>query len=390
MTKAAARDYARFAAAALFIAGLPGPALAQLAVSSNDNKEVQVDGVRSVVPNAPPDTATIIDLGVTPPKIIAELNVPGSWSAPPQSVAITPDESLALVANSTKIDPANPGKTTPDNTLTVIDLKARPPVVIGRLATGNRAAGISINRAGTLALVANRGEGTVSVFAIEGKNVTAVAKVELCARDCAPSLPVFTPDGKSALVTRNNDHKVSVLAVDGKVVTYTKVDIAANLSPYGLEITPKGDVAIVANIVNGPAGGTDTIGVIDLKLTPPRLVDAISVGLIPEGIALSPDGTFLAADVMNGSNLPKSSPFFNDYGLLKIYRLAGTRLSPVTEAKVGHWCEGIVWSNDQRTLLVQCMVEKRILVFRFDGTKLKAAGSLAVNGGPAGIRVAGR
>ena len=381
---------ARAAGAAVALTSAIACAWGQIAVSSNDNKEILVDGVHTVVPNAPPDTATIIDLGVSPPKVVAELNVPGSWSAPPQSVAIAPDESIALVANSTKIDPANPKKTIPDNTLTVIDLQAHPPVVLATLSTGARAAGVSINRAGTLALVANRGEGTVSVYTIQGKTVTAAGKVDLGSRDCAPSLPVFTPDGKMALITRNNDHKISVLDVDGSRVTYAKVDIAANIAPYGLEITPKGDVAIVANIGNGPTGGTDTIGVVDLKAKPPRLVDAISVGLIPEGIALSPDGRYLAADVMNGSNLPKASPFFQDHGLLKIFRLTGTQLTPLTEAKVGHWCEGVVWSRDQRTLLVQCMVEKQISVFRFDGARLKAAGVIPVNGGPAGIRTAGR
>jgi len=377
-------------AAILLLAWAASGAVAQIAVSSNDNKEILVDGVHTIVPNAPPDTATIIDLGVRPPKVIAELNVPGSWSAPPQSVAIAPGETIALVANSTKIDPANPKKTVSDNTLTVIDLKARPPVVLATLTTGSRAAGVSINRAGTLALVANRGEGTVSVFTIEGKTVTPAGKVDLGNRDCAPSLPVFTPDGKMALVTRNNDHKISVLAIEGKNVSYTKVDIAANLSPYGIEMGPAGDVAIVANIGNGPAGGTDTIGVVDLKAKPPRLVDAISIGLIPEGIGLSPDGKYLAADVMNGSSRPKASPFFNDYGLVKIFRLKGTHLTPLTEAKVGHWCEGVVWSRDQKTLMVQCMVEKQIYVFRFDGTRLQAVGAIPVSGGPAGIRTADR
>ena len=49
----------------------------------------------------------------------------------------------------------------------------------------------------------------------------------------------------------------------------------------------------------------------------------MTVGLIPEGIALSPDGAYLALMVMNGSNLAKASPFFRDYGLLKIMRVAG-------------------------------------------------------------------
>ena len=119
---------------------------------------------------------------------------------------------------------------------------------------GARASGVSINRAGTLALVANRAAGSVSVFAITGKVVTPVGTVDLC-ENCQPSLPVFTPDGRRALVTRNGDHLVSILEVNGQRVTYAGVDISANLSPYSLDITPDGRVAVVANIGNGPTGG---------------------------------------------------------------------------------------------------------------------------------------
>ena len=37
---------------------------AQIAVSANDNKAVLVDGVNTVVKSPPPDTVTLIDLGV--------------------------------------------------------------------------------------------------------------------------------------------------------------------------------------------------------------------------------------------------------------------------------------------------------------------------------------
>jgi hypothetical protein len=46
--------------------------------------------------------------------------------------------------------------------LSVIDLKVKPPTVIATLESGLGAAGVSINNAGTLALVANRSEGTYS------------------------------------------------------------------------------------------------------------------------------------------------------------------------------------------------------------------------------------
>ena len=74
--------------------------------------------------------------------------------------------------------------------------------------------GVSINPAGTMALVANRNEGTVSVFAIDGRTVTPAGKVDLAMELHALS-PVFTPDGKRAFVTRNGDHKLSILAIDG-------------------------------------------------------------------------------------------------------------------------------------------------------------------------------
>ena len=81
------------------------PASAQLAVSPNDTKVVNVDGVNKIVENPPPDNVTIVDLSVSPPKIVGQLDVPGSVVGPPQSVAVAPDESIALVAASTKIDP---------------------------------------------------------------------------------------------------------------------------------------------------------------------------------------------------------------------------------------------------------------------------------------------
>jgi DNA-binding beta-propeller fold protein YncE len=364
-------------------------AVAELAVSANDGKAVLIDGVNSVPANPPADSVTIIDLGVSPPKVVGEVKAPASVVGPPVSVAITPDESIALVTAATKLDPADPKKTAPDNKLSVIDLKASPPVVLATLEAGAGAAGVSINKAGTLALVANRSEGTVSVFSIDGKTVAPAGRVDLGNKASGPSHPVFTPDGKSALVTRDGDNKISVLSIDGTKVEYTKRDMSAGLRPYGIDVTPKGDVAVVANIGVG-GGDADTISVIDVAAKPARVVGTITVGQTPEGIKISPDGNYVAVTVMNGSNKPKNSPFFNDNGLVRVYRLEGTKLSHVADAKVGHWCQGALFSKDGRTLLVQCMVEKEIQVLSFDGKELKSAGAIKTEAGPAGIRSAER
>jgi hypothetical protein len=359
----------------------------QLALSANDGKAVLIDGVNSVPANPPADSVTVIDLNVTPPKVIAEIQAPASVVGPPSSVAIARDESFALVTGATKIDPADPKKTVPDDKLSVIDLKASPPKISGQLQAGKGAAGVSINRAGTLALVANRSEGTVSVFSIAGNTLTPVGKINLGDDKSGPSHVAITPDGKTALVTRDGDNKISVLSIDGTKVEYTKRDMSAGLRPYGLGIHPNGKVAVVANIGPG-SGDADTISLIDLEAKPARVVHTVTVGQTPEGIALSPDGAFAAVSVMNGSNKPKNNPFFNDYGLVKVLSVRGNELVPLTEAKVGHWCQGLAWSKDNRRLLVQCMVEREIMVFDFDGKELKPAGSIKLSAGPAAIRTA--
>ena len=108
-------------------------ALAQILVSANDNKAVLVNGANVVPANPAADTVSIIDLGVSPPKLIGEVKAPASVVGPPQSVAISRDEGFALVTGAFKIDPADPKKVVPDNKLSVIDLKAKPPAVIATL-----------------------------------------------------------------------------------------------------------------------------------------------------------------------------------------------------------------------------------------------------------------
>jgi len=232
-----------FFLASLGVAALAtgAPVEAQLAISANDNKLTLVNGAAQVVQNPPPDTITIMDLNAPTPKVVAEIPVPTSVVGPPFSVAITPDESLALVTAAMRIDPTDKTKQIPDNKVSVVDLKATPPRVIGTLQAGAGAAGVSINRQGTLALVANRSEGTVSVLGIQGKTVTPLSKVTIAPAASGVSHAAFTPDGKTALVTRDGDSFISVLAIDGTKVEYTKRDLSAGMRPYGLDISRESD-----------------------------------------------------------------------------------------------------------------------------------------------------
>lgn len=362
------------------------PAGAEIAVSANDGHTLLTDaGVQVAAPAPAEDSVTILDLSADPPKVLGEVKAPASVVGPPQSVAIAPDESFALVTSATRIDPNDAGKLVPDDRLSVIDLTSTPPRVSATLRAGKGAAGVSIDRTGKLALVANRAEGTLSVFTINGRELTPAGKVDLGNEKAGPSHVVFTRDGREALVTRDGDSKVSVLSIDGSTVAYAKRDLTAGVRPYGIEITPSGDLALVAN-VGTSSGDHDTVSVIDLRAKPSRVVNTVTVGPTPEGIRLSPDGRHVALVVENGSNLAKTSPFFGDKGLLRVYALSGSDLRKVAEAPIGRWCQGAVWTRDGRSVLVQCMIDRRIERFRFDGGALTPQEPVALSGGGAGFR----
>jgi DNA-binding beta-propeller fold protein YncE len=363
--------------------------MAQVAVSVNDNKMVLDNGVPRVVANPQPDTVAIIDMKSMPPRLLDEIEVPASVAGPPLSVAVAPDESLALVTSAVKVSPTDPSKTVPDNRLSVIDLTMRPPRVIATLTTGASPAGVSINRAGTLALVANRADCTVSVFAIAGKTVTPAGTVSLGgAPDCGASHVAISPDGRSALVTRDNDHKISVLSIDGSKVEYAKRDMNPGLRPYSIDICVPGSIAVVANIGVGQ-GDADTISVIDMTAKPVRIIETLTVGQTPEGIKCSPDGSYVAVVVMNGSNKPKESPFYNPSGKLVLYMVTGKTLQRFGEVPIGNWSQGVAFAPDGLTVLVQNMVQKDIQVFRIDGMRLVDTGQrIPLKGGGAAIRTA--
>jgi hypothetical protein len=109
--------------------------LRQSAISANDTKLKLVDGKAEVQKGTPADTVTVIDMRVTPPKVLAELNVPNSVVGPPTNVAIGPKEDIALVSSNMMIDPADPTKQIPDDKVTVIDLTPLKPSIVGRLKT---------------------------------------------------------------------------------------------------------------------------------------------------------------------------------------------------------------------------------------------------------------
>jgi len=383
---------AKTLALALALVLAPLAAHAQVMIIGIDEK-VAFDKTGKQVRRPPgKDVVAIVDISnPEAPKIVGNLPLMNSVFGPPTNLAITPDQKLAIVANS--MDWQKDGddwKPVPDNKLYVIDLTTSPPAQIATVEVGKQPSGLSINKAGNLALIANRADNSISVLSISGKDVKLIDTVAMGEQ---VAHAVFTPDGKRALVAKFPGHKIAVLDIDGQKVTYNKYDMAVGLWPYNVDVTPDGSIALTAD--NGFGGGSDgnvdTVSVIDLEATPPRVIDRVVVGDAPEGFAISPTGKLAAAVLLKGSNQAWSSWFYNRNGSVVILKIDGKKVTKLEEVEVRGLPEGAVWSADGKYLFVGNYTDSDVSILKVDETKkgirvINTGKSLKLPGQPASMR----
>ena len=361
----------------------------QLMLVANDEKQSWNDAGAAILGAPGRDTVQVLDIGTDPlaPRSLVSLQLDNTVVGPPTNLAINPTETLALIANSVNVVEENGvKKQVPDNRLFVIDLTTNPPKLIDTLAIGKQPSGLTINRAGTLALVANRADNSVSVLRIAGKQVTLIDTVAM--GDSVAHVR-FTPDGRRALAAKFPSHKIALLDVEGEKVSYNKVDLAAGLWPYNVDVTPDGKIALTADNGNSGAsdGQIDTVSVIDMEAQPPRVIDKVVVGDGPEGLAISPTGRHAVAVILRGSNASKSAYFYNRNGSVVLLKIDGKKVTRGNEVEVRGLPEAAVWSADGKYLYVGNFIDQDISILRMDGDALVPTGkSFALQGHPAAMR----
>jgi DNA-binding beta-propeller fold protein YncE len=392
------------AVAAGALLAVSGAAQAQLLITGNDEKvSFDENAGKTITHPAGKDTVSIIDIAdPAKPKIIANLPLMNTITGPPVNLAITPDRHLALVANSLDwVKDGDGWKGVPDNKIYVIDLTTSPPTQIATIEAGKQASGMAINRAGTLALLANRGDDTVTVLAIDGKTVKSAGSVSVATQPTPaipsppPAWPVavaIAPDGKHALVAKSGANRVGLLDIDGQKVSYAQADgknydMATGLNPLNIQITPDGKLAIVNNIGGGQDGQVDTVGVIDLEANPPRVIDHVVVGDGPEGLAVSPAGGYAASLILNGTGgTPKTAFYRHDKSYVTLLKIDGKTVRKVAQADVGGLAEGIAFGPDGRYLYVGNFVDGNMDILELKGDALTKVATFALPGHPASMR----
>jgi DNA-binding beta-propeller fold protein YncE len=377
-------------AAGLF-GGTLAPALAQILIVGNDEKVGLDENAKTIYRDPGHDTLSVIDISKPDaPRITATIPLMNSVVGPPTNLALNPSGEIALVANS--LDPVTQGwvrRLDPDNRVFVIDLKASPPAVIGTITVGKQPSGLAISPKGDLALVANRADGTISVLSIRGKDILVLDTVTVGTGADQVSAVAITPDGKRALAVKSNANKVALLSIDGQKVTYDKRDLPSGIFPYNVAVTPDGKLALIADTGNGGSsdGNADTVSVIDLEPNPPRVIDHVTVGDSPEGLAISPKGDLAVTIEARGSNMPKSAPFYHSAGAVTALKIDGKRVTNAGSVNVGVLPEGVAFSPDGQYIYVGNFLDQDLWILRADGTALTdTAQRIKLPGHPASLR----
>ncbi len=145
----------------------------------------------------------------------------------PYNVVVSPSGSIALTADNG----ANGSSDGNVDTVSVIDLTAKPPRVIDHVTVPDSPEGLAFSPRGNLAASASatgsnkskeefyyHPHGVVTILRVESTKVTKLKDIEVGA---LPEAICFTPDGRYIYVGNYSDKDFSILRVDGTNVTDT-------------------------------------------------------------------------------------------------------------------------------------------------------------------------
>jgi YVTN family beta-propeller protein len=225
---------------------------------------------------------SVLSCAEEPNTVIATISVGDT----PASMAVTPDNLFAYVANNN--NDSLPG----GDTVSVLNLTYNTLEQTISDSSFNEPYTVTINAAGTKAYVTNSNGTTVSIIDIRTNTVTGV----IGGFD-GPSGFVITPDGNHAYVNNyggpsgvGSGNGTTVRVVDLNTNAIVGPAITVGLAPAAMAITPDGAQIYVINYVDGNLG-TGTISIINTRDNSVQL-DVITGLSGPFAIAITPNGKY--------------------------------------------------------------------------------------------------
>ena len=214
----------------------------------------------------------------------------------PWSVVVDPSGKFAYVANEGGLAPTNVSMFTVSGATGAL-------TSIGAIATGGRAASVSVDRAGNFAYVTNISNGfpgennSVSMFAINA-TTGALTPPGTIAAGTQPVSIALDPGGKFAYVANSGSNDASMYIINATAGALTFIGtIASGTKPSSVAVDSTSKFAYVAN------SGSNDVSMYTINATTGALtsIGVIPAGLSPTSIAIHPSGKF-AYVTNSGSN----------------------------------------------------------------------------------------
>jgi DNA-binding beta-propeller fold protein YncE len=376
----------------LLFFGASMPMNAQIILSGNENKIDLDSGTAVMVPHAAPDSISVLDFSQFPPKVEHLMDIPNSVIGPPSNIAITPDGQRALISNSLRANPDDASQWVPEHFVHVLDLTGTKPRLLGQVTTEDQPSGISITPDGTLALVANRATGSITVLKLDSTHedteaVRWLANVQVCEPALSLSDVAIAPDGVTVLASVQKGGYLAELKIKATGLEPTGRHYSVYGQPYRVVITPDGQYGVTAGAGQGDPLDPDALTIIDLQASPPVVVDHVTMDPVTESLEVSPSGRLIAAVCMSGSNLAMDDPNRSEKGSLVILKRTRQGYAVSQKLPTGRIPEGVAFTSDGKYLAVQCHPSREIWVYRVRGHKVRDTGHrIKMPGFPSSMR----
>lgn len=335
-------------------------------------------------PAVGPDVLSVIrlDRGLEGSRV-ATVEVSNSVTGPPAAVAVTPDGRFAIVVETQGPRPSGKPEATmkdlaPGRKITVVDLgNPDKPTIVQQIESYERAVSVAVNAAGTLVAVAFSPDTHTQVPLV----VYHLRNGRL-ERPMKPKVPGYTPvddlmdaefvPGSGALgLVYNSDGtpgagvpRLSMLrySEEGGVITLKPWGnpVVVKPNPYLVKFTADGRFAVVNSMDYKAPDARGTVTSIQLAVQQEgkgepqhAVVSRVSTGKYPEGLAMSPNGRWVATANLEDSSLTVDDPkqqFFSSVSLLRMDPASGRLVRVGDFAFDGVLPEAIVFDNSSHFL----------------------------------------
>jgi len=347
-------------------------------------------GIQKIAPGK--DGMLVFDLkDPANPRKMANVPLINSVFGPPTNLALTPDQSLAVITNAVNWvkDDQGDWQSEPDTRLHLLDMTVTPPKLVHTAHSDKQPSGIAISADGKTLAVANRNANTVTFFSIDtpGKKLTALQSVPV---EGQASAVAFDHTGGRVLVSKFSEHAVGIIEqTPGGWAYHPDQELTVGRWPYNVQASRTSGIALSANNgLNGfPDGHTDTVSVIDLDASPPRVIDHIVVGDGPEGLTISPNGKLALVPILQGSAaLFEDKWFHNKHGKVVVLKIDGKKVTKIQELPVGGFPEGVGFNQDGTYAYVGNLTTDSMTVLKIDGDNVSVVQTIDLPGHPASLR----